>query len=811
MHRVLKYVYSMWPLLATLAAAPGLAEDLRFSIPIVHVEDEESWDNESGESFEMRLIQDQPQPLAPAPSPVESSVLAPAVAASLSNVLFGVGGVDSSLLSAVRRQRAAVPGSDIVLGSEAGFRATTDAGSLLGKSLQTRGLTPQNRTPIITDTRVRGSGFGGLLASGSYWVPARQDLDTMLSKIDSRIINDIIVIKGPYSARYGPGTNFIDFSFLPTPRYCDGHEAHHSTSLDYKANGEQVYGRETVWGGGSDYGFRVGYGHRTGNDYRTGNGQELPSSYNSRDLDVAFGYDIDEYQSLEFSYLRLDQTGVESPGQFFDINFLVTDAFELNYTVVDQMHFDRLTVDGWYNRTKFQGDAQRPGKRMQIPSIALVTNNLETDVDSLSTGFSSALSWGQIDSAQLTLGTDLRFVKQELNELNDFSVDVDAGLGGALGIPPGMYTFLDANSPIPRSFWSNPGLFTEIDLPATENLALRAGARLDFLNTDVTEDPLGLSSTLPNQVPLDRAFLTNQLRTDDLAQDFVLWSVFGTADYQLSDAWTLGGALGVGMRPPTLTELYATGPFLSVIQNGFNSVIGDPNLDAARHTQFDLNLRVDTGRLRGGLSGFHAWVKDYITYEVVLFGALPEENTRALTYVNTPFATLAGAEAFAEYDLNCWLTPFVTASYVEGRDHTRSAGGMQFYNPAFAMFLVDPNAPRGLLPGADQEPLPSIPPLEARVGFWIREPAEEPDWGVEFSARIVDNQDRVATSIAEFPTAGFTVYDIRGYWQATDRLTLVGGVENLTDKFYREHLDLRTGRGVFQPGITFYTGAQMNW
>jgi outer membrane receptor protein involved in Fe transport len=42
-------------------------------------------------------------------------------------------------------------------------------------------------------------------------------------------------------------------------------------------------------------------------------------------------------------------------------------------------------------------------------------------------------------------------------------------------------------------------------------------------------------------------------------------------------------------------------------------------------------------------------------------------------------------------------------------------------------------------------------------------------------------------------------------------LTLVGGVENLTNKFYREHLDLRTGRGVFQPGITFYTGAQMNW
>ena len=36
------------------------------------------------------------------------------------------------------------------------------------------------------------------------------DLDTMLNKIDSRIVNDITVIKGPYSALYGPGSNFVD-------------------------------------------------------------------------------------------------------------------------------------------------------------------------------------------------------------------------------------------------------------------------------------------------------------------------------------------------------------------------------------------------------------------------------------------------------------------------------------------------------------------------------------------------------------------------------------------------------------------------
>ena len=173
------------------------------------------------------------------------------------------------------------------------------------------------------------------------------------------------------------------------------------------------------------------------------------------------------------------------------------------------------------------------------------------------------------------------------------------------------------------------------------------------------------------------------------------------------------------------------------------------------------------------------------------------------TPVNTPLATLSGFETYAEYDCNKCITSFATMSFVEGRDHSRSEGGQDFFNPATAMFFHDPNAPRGILPGSDEEPLPSIPPLEARVGFRVHEPVEWPRYGAEFAARIVDNQDRIARSLGEVATSGFTTYDVRGFWRACEHLTLISGVENFTDKFYREHLDYRTGRGVFQPGINF--------
>jgi len=143
----------------------------------------------------------------------------------------------------------------------------------------------------------------------------------MLSKIDSRIIENTIIIKGPYSARYGPGHSFIDIELHRSPRFYGGYESHMATSLDYKSNGEQWYGRHTFTGGSDNYGYRIGYGYRTGSDYQSGSGIDIPASYKSGDLDVAFGYDLSCTQHLEFSYLRLDQNDVEVPTQIFDIGY----------------------------------------------------------------------------------------------------------------------------------------------------------------------------------------------------------------------------------------------------------------------------------------------------------------------------------------------------------------------------------------------------------------------------------------------------------------------------------------------------------
>jgi outer membrane receptor protein involved in Fe transport len=159
---------------------------------------------------------------------------------------------------------------------------------------------------------------------------------------------------------------------------------------------------------------------------------------------------------------------------------------------------------------------------------------------------------------------------------------------------------------------------------------------------------------------------------------------------------------------------------------------------------------------------------------------------------------------------------------VEGRDLGRNARddstiALLVPNPANpggppVVRVLSPTSPRGGQVGPTAEPLPQIPPLESRIGFRVHQPGKAPRWAVEISARIVAAQDRVAESLAEVATPGFTVYDLRGYWQVNKDFLLTAGVENFTDKTYLEHLDLRTpGLPFFQPGINFYFGAKLNY
>ncbi len=734
---------------------------------------------------QVRLVQDPVQPIQPV-QPVQ-----PQTTAAAASDLGGRGGLDTpigrGLGSAERTQAASSAGSTGVVPS--GFNQTsTDVGNLLSNAQGDAGVEVQRRSPIITDPRVRGYHVGQLLtvADHGYYMPARNDIDTLISKFDPGNIRDVIVVKGPYSVRYGPGFSFLDIVTYDAPRYECGYESHGITSLNYRSNGENIRGRQTFMAGDRDWGVRLGYSINTGNDYTTGTtgtpdfnplrDTKLPSSFNSQNVDFAFGYDLSENTSIALKGFFLHQQNVELPGLFFDINDLETQSYSVFYEARNQSWFDRFTVAAWYNYTNLQGDSFRPSKGIQVPLLANFDgrgNPLRIAMESgiQSYGYQTAMTWGKERDVQVTVGSDLRYLSQRM-----FEFDAGPAFSG--------------NFPIPRSHVFNPGLFADVNVPMSCYWTVRAGARYDFVSTDIDE------------FPADRTFasIVSNLGTSDFKRDFSLFSGYLSSELQVSHGLKLLAGAGVAQRPPMLTELYAVQPFLGVIQNSFNFVTGDPTLNEETLYQFDLGFRWEEERFRAGVSGYYASVHDYITYDAVGRLNVPNQPSNIgldLQTVNTKRATLTGFEAYAEFDVLDWLTPFGQAFYVRGTDENRGDRTGNFLGQTIG--------------AGNSEPLPGIIPLEGRLGLRIHEPGRDPRWSVEGSARMVDRQNRVAASLGEEPTPGFTTFDVRGFWQVNQSLNVSAGVENVFDRFYREHLDYRTGRGVFQPGRTVYVGAELRY
>jgi len=751
------------------------------------------------------------QPLPNQPLPGPNQPLPSGAMASASPVLQtgGLASVDlfaapSTEAAATQmtpeRQQAIQSGSaSVVSGAQSQVRATTDAGDLLSKSTSTPGVYVQHRNPIITTPYVRGYGVGQYITqmNGAYWFPARQDLDTALSKVDSASIQDLIVIKGPFSAMYGPGFAFFDVQTKATPRYRNGRCTEFASAMSYNSNGNQWYARQAAAGGGANSGWRIGYGIRTGNDYYVGDAGKpafaasagrIPSSYRSQVLDGAFGADLGSDASIETTFLHIDQADLELSGSPFDIDALATNAVTSRIVLTDQAYYDAWTTTVYFNQTRLSGDTARPSKDVQFPGLNGIFTG-RTGAEQRSAGYRSALSWGEADWHQLTVGTDLRYTVSELNELDRIPA----------ASPPRSF-------PIPHTDAVNVGIFQELRVQLTDPWSVRMGGRMDWTHMNaasfVDDDGNGgndvggvTSFNYNNATGLGAFGFAGKTPTNS----FDLYSTFLTSRYDVTDRINLNASYGYAMRAPTAQELYAREPYVALYQNPLAYVDGNVNLRRERLHQVDVGVDVSGERWRGGVHGFASFIHDYIGTALGTVSAAGSQYG----YINYANARLLGAEISNEFDLTEAVTLFGVASYVDGWNHSLKA------------------------------PMPNIFPLQAYMGVRLHDPSNARRWGVELACRAVQNYNRVGAVDDAFiagmnpvqvttSAPGFATGDLRTYYRLTNNASLTSGITNFTDRFYQDPLDARAagggglgaspvGRGLYQPGRSFYFGADFRF
>jgi outer membrane receptor protein involved in Fe transport len=669
--------------------------------------------------------------------------------------------------------------ASVVQGSQSEVRATTDGGDLLGRSTSAPGVYVQKRNPIISTPYIRGFGVGQYITqmNGAYWFPARQDLDTALSKIDSASIQDVIVIKGPFSAMYGPGFAFFDVQTKSTPRYQNGRTVEVASSYTYQSNGNAWASRQAAAGGSANYGWRIGYGIRTGNDYYVGDAGKtafaatagrIPSSYRSQVLDGAVGTDLGADSSLETTFLHIDQADVELSGSPFDIRALASNAITSKLTLTDREYFDSASLVTYFNQTRLSADNFNSSKAIQMPTPFGIPVAFKSGAEQRSAGYRSSLSWGEPDWHQVTVGTDFRYTFSELNELDRYGV-------GSL-----------QSYPIPQTNATNVGLFQETRLQLTDPWSIKLGGRVDWThmnaarfvddNNDTFNDP-GAGIANPEVS-----------RTNS----YSLYSGFLTSRYDVTDELNLNASYGYAERSPTSQELYAQLPYVNIYQDPYSYVLGNRFLKEERLHQIDVGADVAFDRWRGGVHGFSSFIHNYIGTEIN-----PYNLGTSFTYRNYDNARITGAELSSEFDATEVVTLFGNAAYVDGWNHSLKA------------------------------PLPNIYPIQANLGIRLHDPRAARRWGAELSCRAVQNYNRVGAvdnslvpgiAIPVTTSApGFATGDLRTYYRMTNTASLTFGITNFTDRFYQDPLDARavgnggSGRGLYQMGRNFYFGADFKF
>jgi len=236
--------------------------------------------------------------------------------------------------------------------------------------------------------------------------------------------------------------------------------------------------------------------------------------------------------------------------------------------------------------------------------------------------------------------------------------------------------------------------------------------------------------------------------------------------FALNESVRLVANLGQGFRAPNVFDL---GTFGDRPGNRFN--VPNPDLEPEHMTTLDAGWKVMNDRLEGELIGYYSRYRDKITS--VLTGEVTDSGRLVVQSQNAASLALYGAEFALRHRI---------ADSVEWRTQLTWTHGEETF-------------------AGDDYPADRIPPLNGSAGITWR-PATR--WTLDGWLNFADQQDRysprddVDPRIRPGSTPGWSTWNVRAAWEASEHLYTSLQYGNLGDRRYREFgsgLDA-AGRGI---------------
>ncbi|OMG75287.1 TonB-dependent copper receptor [Burkholderia ubonensis] len=321
----------------------------------------------------------------------------------------------------------------------------------------------------------------------------------------------------------------------------------------------------------------------------------------------------------------------------------------------------------------------------------------------------------------------------------------------------GQQNYADKPWNAQTTMW-NTGAFGELTWYASDMSRVIGGARVDYASARDKRPKTGGMMGKPNPTFDDD-------RSRVLPSGFIRYERDLAA---LPVTWYAG--IGHAERFPDYWELFSANRGPAGAVNAFSAVKPE------KTTQLDIGAQYRSERLDAWVSAYAGYVQDFILFN---YAAGMMGSTTQATNVN---AQIMGGEAGVAWRPVAPLRIETSLAYAWGRNV------------------------------ATGDPLPQMPPLEARFGVEYTRGA----WSAGGLWRVVASQHRYALNEGNVvgkdfgPSAGFGVLSLHAQYNVSKTVQVSVGVDNVLNKAYTEHLNLAGNAGfgyaantpVTEPGRT---------
>lgn len=631
-----------------------------------------------------------------------------------------------------------------------------------------------------TDVSIRGLSRNNIvtLVDGNR-IETANDLSARLSMIDLNDIDRIEIIKGGSSSLYGTGA-FGGIINVITKNYGFGEFNYFFGSLLTGFNSVNTEGTGSLsLNAGSDFWYAKLSGTlRNAQNTQTPQGELKNSQYYDNNLSATLGIKPLSNHYLKFDYQRYDAKDIGIPGSsLFPTNAVVTypeekrEMYSAEYNITN--HFRPLkNISLKYYYQTILRDVQNIPNQIVIKKASNGNLIQKVSVDNIlpvanhyTNGLQLQTNWKIGKFNDVIAGADLWQRSLTSDRLKYQTIQkFDSTTGNLINTT----IQITVDKPLPEADYRSIGGYLQDEIKLlNDKFKINLGFRVDKIRVtnSVTLNPYYvIVNGVRNNNPAGQTVLWNASESSDLSWSSnigLLYSVFKDVDLTFNTARSF--------RSPSIEERY------QYIDLGSFVRVGNPFLNPEKGYFGDLGLRIwkPTFNFKGDI--FLNSFTDLVVEEPGTF-----EGRQAFIKTNVGKAILYGYDFDFLYNFYKSYTVYGSLAFVRGEDTENNLD------------------------------LPQMPPLNGRLGF--RSPVLK-YFVCDLSATLFNHQDKVAPG--EIPTPGYAVFNfgintidlpLKAF-----RIKFIGGVENIFDKSYRDHLSTNRGLITAEPGRNFYLKMNVNF